>query len=123
MGQPQKFPWVLVQGAGLRCLAVPESGGDFTAGPLVPGVYSLVAYPKGGFTSDCPSDAVEARPGDEDLELRLRAGGKVVATIFDGEGKPARLARASLISSNDQWGGWGGETDKNGRAECVGVPP
>jgi hypothetical protein len=61
-----------------------ERGGDgkFACGPLVPGSYRVSAS---DFHGAAGSDEVNASPGDDEVVLRLRAGGSLTGVVMDAQ--------------------------------------
>lgn len=120
-GQAAANAQVTALAPGILCDCDVDSDGSFTAGPLIPGVYSLNADCLQGM--DSRSDTVEARPGQVDVELHLRPGGGMAVTVNDEQGRPARGVRVKLVSSNGGAGGWSTwETDDHGQMDFRGVP-
>ncbi len=123
-GQPAKGAIVNIQGPGFLLSSHAGENGDFMAGPLVPGSYSLSAERFLGkdIGPDRASERVEAQPGDDDVELRLRSGGIVCVTVYDEQDRPASGVAGRLISSEDEYEGWGTmKTDENGMIRFSGV--
>jgi hypothetical protein len=54
--------------------------GTFRLGPLLPGPYRLRAS---GYMGTSPSEAVDALAGDDEVELRLNAGGTIAGRLVD----------------------------------------
>jgi hypothetical protein len=84
--------------------------GTFRMGGLRPAVYRVVAQSEVG--SFAKRDGV--RPGDEDMVLTLRAGGRVAIRALGPDGQPVAGA---LASSEDTW--MAVKTDAQGVAEMT----
>lgn len=84
--------------------ALPDDAGDFILGPLMPGSFQLTAT---GSEWEASSDFVTANAGDENVVLRLRAGGTIEGKVVDatsGEGCRAELRCTGTGSARGGWG-------------------
>ena len=99
-----------------------DEDGSFVLGPLTPGEYHLSAYPS-HMTATSRSEEVLASPGELEVVLRLRPGGKVSGTIVDrASGKPCD--GEVTISPSDAGTDWSGiqmTTSREGKFELGGL--
>ncbi len=73
--------------------------GAFTLGPFAPGSVRLIAS---GFEGFAPSEPIEVRAGDREIELRLGRGARLVGRVIDAAtGRPTE-AQVELYSRNEQ---------------------
>jgi hypothetical protein len=97
-----------------------DDSGRFSIGPLPAGRYSLTTG--GIFGRYAPSEPVVAQAGEEDILLRVRAGGTIRGKVTDASGR----ARASdlLLAPDGDARSWIGTTTKDdGSFELEGLLP
>jgi hypothetical protein len=107
-GEPAPDTDVMAKMEGVHGLLLVNVASDatFALGPLVPGRYSLI----GGGWDHADSAWVEATAGDENVVLRLRAGGSLRGTTLDGatgQGCASRLvcsAKGAVVITADEDG-------------------
>jgi hypothetical protein len=101
-----------------------DKDGTFTLGPLGPGPIQLVAQDMQLYA---PSEAVRAEPGQKDVVLRLRAGGRIRGTVVDSRTGAACLADMTLTREDekeDPGAGWiSSATKEDGTFENPGLAP
>ena len=81
-GRPIKDAWILCRPSSDRGFFDGQSDaqGHFVVGPLMPGDYSLTASTHAGYADSLP---VNARAGDDNVVLTLRAGGTLEGRVVD----------------------------------------
>jgi protocatechuate 3,4-dioxygenase beta subunit len=122
-----------VDGAYVGCTQVGEwvnsdthtgSSGAFVLGPLSPGTCTLWADGRGATAS---SDTVEVEPGQENVVLRLRAGGRITGRVVDpltGKPCPATVhVRPEHPRNTPMGGGFETETREEGAFKLENLEP
>jgi hypothetical protein len=96
-GAPVKGGYVSAMSEDARVFigAQVEKNGSFASGPLVPGSYRLNAS---AYDGSAGSEPVTARAGDENVELRCRAGSAATGRVVDAKTKEPCRANVAVAS-------------------------
>jgi protocatechuate 3,4-dioxygenase beta subunit len=116
---PQTFLRATADFATWLLMARTGENGTFTLGPLAPGLYSLIASGR----PHADSEKVEARAGDDDVVVQLRAGGIMSGTVVDSATGRGGAAKLTFAIQGASAGARAVDTDAEGAFRMEGLTP
>jgi protocatechuate 3,4-dioxygenase beta subunit len=118
---PEAFVWASFDDGIPIADAESTEDGRFAIGPLKPGRYQVRAS---AIQSALKSEAVAAKPGDENIVLQLKAEGSLRGKVVDGSNGSGCRAHVELTSSRHETPGFFGMMTKEyGSFVMTGIEP